>query len=175
MTTAVALGLPLAFERLEPNAMERPPRDPTEPLLSGVLIERLLLVSALLLGGAFGLFQLELQLGAPVEEARTVAANVFVVCQAFYLLNCRSLTRSFWSLGALSNRWVVVGIATMAVLQAGFTYLPFMQSLFDTRALSVESWARIFAVGIAILMVVGAEKALRRRWRRRTEPIAHTA
>ena len=169
MTTAVALGLMLAFERLEADVMRRPPRDPAEPLLGAALVWRIVLVSGLLLAGSFGLFQLELHLGAPVAEARTVAANVFVMGEIFYLFNCRSLRGSFVSVGVLSNRWLVVGVTTTAVLQIGFTYLPFMQELFDTRALSWQSWARIALAGAVVGLVVGAEKRVRRRRRERRE------
>ncbi len=163
MTTAVALGLMLAFERLEDDAMERPPRDPDQPLLDGALIERIVLVSGLLLAASYGLFQLELDMGASVDEARTVAVNVFVVGEAFYLLNCRSLTHSFLSVGVFSNRWLLSGVAITAVLQALFTYAPFMQALFQTSALSLESWARILLAGFAISLIVGAEKRIRLR------------
>ena len=57
MTTAGALGLMLAFERNEPGIMVRPPRDPARPLLTRELIMRILLVSAVLLAGSFGLFE----------------------------------------------------------------------------------------------------------------------
>ena len=46
MTTAVLLGLMLAFEPKEPDIMQRPPRDPQTPLLTGELIGRILLVLA---------------------------------------------------------------------------------------------------------------------------------
>ena len=38
MTTAVLLGLTLAFEPKEPGIMKRPPRDPTTPILSRTLV-----------------------------------------------------------------------------------------------------------------------------------------
>lgn len=56
MTTAVALGLMLAFEPKEPGIMQRPPRDPGQAILSRVLIERIVLVSWLMLAGAYGVF-----------------------------------------------------------------------------------------------------------------------
>ena len=167
MTTAVALGLPLAFERLERDAMLRPPRDPDQPLLTAELIARILLVSGLLLAGAYGLHAYELGIGAGEAEARTVAVNVFVFGEAVYLLNCRSLERAFTSMGLLSNRWVIVGLGTMGVLQLAFTYLPAMQELFGTADIGPASWARIVAVGVMIGMAVGGEKLLRRRRRAR--------
>ncbi|MEN9477832.1 MAG: hypothetical protein RLZZ300_1973, partial [Pseudomonadota bacterium] len=56
MTTAVLLGLPLAFEPIEKGIMRRPPRRLDQPVLDAALIRRIVLVSFLLLAGAFGLF-----------------------------------------------------------------------------------------------------------------------
>ncbi len=92
MTTAVLLGLMLAFEPREEGIMRRPPRSPQAPLLSRVLIGRIIIVGILLLAGSFGLFEWARQSGHTLEEARTIAANVFVFGEMFYLFNCRSLT-----------------------------------------------------------------------------------
>ena len=73
MTTAVALGLMLAFEPKEAGIMTRPPRDPHQPLLTGALVVRILLVSALLVGGSWWLFEWEHASGASLAEARTAA------------------------------------------------------------------------------------------------------
>ena len=162
MTTAVALGLMLAFEAQEPNTMSRPPRDPGRPLLNRALIGRILLVSALLLAGSFWLFEWELSRGASNAEARTVAVNVFVMVEIFYLFNCRSLERSLLHIGLLSNPWALVGVGVTVALQLGFTYAPQMQSLFHSAAIGPEAWLRILAVGLVAWLVVGAEKRFRR-------------
>ena len=95
MTTAVLLGLTLAFEPKETTLMQRPPRDPNERLVDHELIMRSGLLGLLLLAGAFGLFwwMLSVRESTP-SEARTVAVNVFIVGSIAYLYNCRSLTRS---------------------------------------------------------------------------------
>ena len=67
MTTAVFLGMMLAFERPEPGIMLRPPRDPRVSLLTGALLRRIVLVSILLCAGAFALFKIELLNGASKE------------------------------------------------------------------------------------------------------------
>ena len=165
MTTAVALGLMLAFEPMERGVMSRPPRDPRRPLLTGELVERILLVSALLLAGSYLLFHWEESMGASVAEARTAAINVFVAGELFYLFNCRSLERSILSVGIFSNRWVIAGVATMVALQALLTYAPPMQRLFHTAPLGPGAWLRILAVGLVVSLTVGAEKWLRQRTR----------
>ncbi len=163
MTTAVALGLMLAFEPKEAGIMQRPPRDPRRPLLTGELVWRILLVGALLLAGAFGMFLWVQAKGGTLEEARTVAVNVFVMVELFYLFNCRSLERSMFQLGLFSNPWVNWGVLTTIVLQLLFTYSPAMNFLFHTVPIDGEIWIPIIGVGLASYIIVGVEKWIRRR------------
>ena len=163
MTTAIALGLMLAFEPKEAEIMQRPPRDPGQPLLTGTLVARILLVSSLLVGGSWWLFEWEQANGASLAEARTAAVNLFVVVEAFYLFSCRSLTRSAWHVGLLSNRWILGGVAVQAAGQLAITYLPAMNDVFETAPIGVEAWLRIFAIGIAATVVVAVDKGVRRR------------
>ena len=163
MTTAVALGLMLAFEPKESDIMTRPPREPSQPLLTRTLVVRMLLVSGLLVAGSWWLFNWELANGASLAEARTTAVNVFAVVQSFYLFSCRSLTRSAWRIGLFSNRWLIVGVAVQAVAQIAITYLPVMNTIFDTAPLEAEVWLRIFGIAVVVSLVVAAEKWLRAR------------
>jgi magnesium-transporting ATPase (P-type) len=165
MTTAVLLGLALAFEPREPGIMGRPPRRPDAPILSGELIFRIALVGVLLLIGSFGLFEWALQRGASEAEARTIAINVFAVGQSFYLLNCRSLRYSIFRLGLFSNPWIWAGIAAMIGAQLLLTYLPVMNWLFHTAPIGWIDWLHIVLVGIVIYLVIGIEKV----WRLRRE------
>ena len=162
MTTAVFLGLMLAFEPIEKGIMGRPPRAPQTPVLDRTVVWRILLVSLLLLLGAFGLFLRELDQGHGLAEARTVAVNVFVLVEAVYLFNCRSLTQSFWSVGLFANPWFWGGLITMAVLQLFFTYAPVMNRLFATAPIGLSEWLEIGAFALFCGLVIGLEKRLRR-------------
>jgi cation-transporting ATPase F len=162
MTTAVFLGLMLAFEPKEAGIMSRPPRDPHAPLLSGRLLLRVALVSSVLTAGSWWIFQWEMSDGSSAAVARTAAVNLFVVVEAFYLINCRSLNASVWSIGWFSNRWVVLGLAVQAAGQAALTYLPAMNTLFDTAPIGGETWLRILAVGLLAWVVVTVDKRLSR-------------
>ncbi len=162
MTTAGFLGLMLAFEPKEPGIMERPPRSPDTPILTGELIIRILLVGTLLLIGAFGLFTWERMQGATLDQARTVAVNAFVIMELFYLFNCRSLNRSVFQLGFFSNMWVFAGVTSMLLLQVVYTYLPLMNRLFQSSAITAASWGRILVAGLVAYLVVELEKRVRR-------------
>ena len=165
MTTAVLLGLALAFEPKEPGIMGRPPRRPDAPILTGELVFRIALVGILLLIGSFGLFEWALQRGASEAEARTIAINVFAVGQSFYLLNCRSLRFSMFRLGLFTNPWIWAGIAAMMGAQMLLTYVPVMNWLFHTAPIGWMDWLQVTLVGLVIYLVIGAEKL----WRLRRE------
>lgn len=161
MTTAVALGLMLAFEPKEPGLMSRPPRDPRQSLLTWTLTLRILLVSVLLVGGTWWIFEYETDQGSTLEEARTSAVNLFVMVEVFYLFSCRSLTRSVWKLRPFSNRWLVVGVLIQAAGQAAITYLPSMNAVFHTAPLSAEAWLRILGVALLASLAVALDKHFR--------------
>ncbi|MEU4774898.1 HAD-IC family P-type ATPase [Micromonospora sp. NPDC023644] len=166
MTTAVFLGLTLAFEPREPGIMDRPPRDPGQPLLTVALVVRVLLVSALLVVGAWWLFEWERSGGADLAQARTAAVNLFVTVMAFYLFSCRSLTRSPWRLGLFSNRWLIVGVLVQALGQLALTYLPVMNDLFRTAPIDGQAWLRILGIAVVVSAIVALDKRFGRFGRR---------
>ncbi|HPC42031.1 MAG TPA: cation-transporting P-type ATPase [Spirochaetota bacterium] len=167
MTTAVLLGLMLAFEPKEPGLMTRPPRDPASPIITGALIFRIMLVGALLLAGAFGLFELEMSATGNLAVARTAAVNVFVMGELLYLFNCRSLTESIFRVGFFSNPLLFAGVAAMALLQLGFTYVPAMNTLFNSAPITLARWGYIMVCAFAIYALVGMEKMIGGLLRRR--------
>lgn len=161
MITAVTLSLAIAFERAEPNTMRRPPRNPQEPLLSGYMVWRIVLVSALLMSGSLGIFLWELGNGAQLEVARTAAVNALVMGEIAYLFNCRYLTAPSLSMeGMFGNRYILAAIALLILFQLLFSYLPAMQTLFGTAGLQLDAWLRIGAFGIVVMLVVEFEKWL---------------
>jgi Ca2+-transporting ATPase len=163
MTTAVLLGLMLAFEAKEPGVMNRPPRPPRQPVLTRELLWRIALVGVMLSAGAFGFFELAQVCGRSLEEARTIAVNIFVAGEAFYLFNCRSLSHSMFRIGLFTNRPLLLGVGTMLACQLLFTYLPAMNRAFHSAPLPLGDWWCVMAVGLVIYLVVELEKRLRRK------------
>ncbi|WP_019571981.1 cation-transporting P-type ATPase [Thioalkalivibrio sp. ALMg3] len=164
MVSAVTLGLALAFEPTEPGVMQRPPRPPNSPILSGFLLWRVSFVSTLLVAGAFGHFLWLEQQGAEHEFARTVAINTLVMGQLFFMLTSRSLLAPALSHASLvASRPALVAIGILIVLQSLFTYAPPLQLLFGTTAIGLEEWARILAFGLILFTLVELEKTLLRR------------
>ena len=164
MITAVTLALALAFEPPEPGVMTRPPRDASQPVLTPLFLGRIGYVSLILLIGTFGLFLWEQQLGAPIEEARTVAVNTLVAFEIFYLFNSRYTTAPVLNRdGLLGNRYVLYAVGLLILFQLAFTYLPPLQTLFGTAPIDAGVWLRIVLVAASVLFIVELEKTLVRR------------
>jgi len=163
MVTAVTLALALSFEQAEAGVMQRPPRAPSEPLLSVFMVWRIGFVSALLSAGTIILFLWESARGASIEECRTVAVNALVIGEMAYLFNCRYLLAPVrtWS-DFTGNRYILLSIAILIVIQAVFTYLPFMQTLFGVVAIDAAAWLRIIAFGVLLFIAIEIEKRLLR-------------
>jgi len=167
MVTAVTLALSLAFEPPEQKVMRRPPRKSHEPMLTLGLVWRVVFVSFILMGGTFGLFLWEMDQGANIEHARTVAVNTLVMFEVFYLFNSRYITAPVFNWAGLTgNRYVLIAIAILMSFQLAFTYLPPMQTLFGTTAIDLAIWLRIFLVSSSVLFLVELEKAVVRHMNR---------
>lgn len=166
MITAVTLALSLAFEPPESAVMQRTPRDPRQPMLSGFMLWRTLFVSLILVAGVFGLFLWQRDQGATIEYARTVAVNTLVLFEAFYLLNTRYINTPVLSReGLLGNRYVLIAIALVVIFQLMFTYAPVMQYLFASRPLILLDWLIMTAVASTVFVLVELEKYLTAAYR----------
>ena len=170
MVSSVALAMVLAFEPTEHDVMQRPPRSPREPMLSGFVLWRVGLVSGLFLAGIFGVYQWALTQGETVEHARTLAVNTLVAMEVFYLFSVRYLKNpSFHWQGVKGTPRVLAAVGAVVVLQSLFTYAPFMHGVFDTRPLAWWEVLLCAGVGLAVLTLLELEKALL-RGRRRQNP-----
>ena len=177
LVAAVTLALPLAFEAKEPDVMNRPPRDPKEPVLNKFVVFRTVLAATLMSAGAVGLFlwQYVQQMAARastrlteaqiVSEAQTMAVTTVILFQVCYMLSCRSLRDSVFKIGLFSNKTVFIGISAVLALQALFIYAPPMQAIFSTFPLTAQSLLVSALAGAIILPVIAVEKLIRNRRR----------
>jgi magnesium-transporting ATPase (P-type) len=163
MVTAVTLALAIAFEPPERGVMQRPPRSPKEPLITKVLGFRILFVSILMVVVTFAVFEWEIAKGNSLALARTAAVNMLVMGEVVYLFNVRFFTASSLSFHTfIDNRVALWMVLCVFLLQILFTYLPWMQTVFNTEALSLSSWVFIFALAMLMFLMIEFEKAILR-------------
>jgi magnesium-transporting ATPase (P-type) len=163
MVSSVALAITLAFEPTEPNVMRRAPRDPKEPPLTGFLLWRIGLVSVLFAVAAFAMFSWAQARGLPDEVARTMVVNTIVVLEIFYLFSVRFMHGpSATPQGVLGTQAVLIGVSLAVLFQLIFTYVPFMNTLFQSHPLTVYDAIVIIGVGVLLFVILEVEKVVRR-------------
>ncbi len=166
LVTSSTLGLALAFEPAEDDVMRRSPRNPGEPLLSGLFVWRVVMVSVLMACAALGLFLWELGQGASIATARTMAVSTVVVAEMFYLYNSRHILHSVLNReGLLGNLKVPAAIALCAAMQLAFVHAAWLQQVFGSTDLTLAEWGRVLLAGAAVFVVAEVEKWGQRRWR----------
>jgi magnesium-transporting ATPase (P-type) len=58
------------------------------------------------------------------------------------------------------NKYLLLGIGAVVILQLQFTYAPTLQRLFDTDAVALHVWPWLFAGGFVFIVVVEMEKLI---------------
>jgi Ca2+-transporting ATPase len=177
LVASVTLSIPLPFEVMEPNAMRRMPRSPDEPVFSGFIVARLIVVALLMSASACGLFLWEYFRIAGVEpisasrhafalaQAQTLCVTGITFTQIFYLLNCRSLRDTLFTQGVFSNPAIFIGIGLLLLFQICFIYLPPFQALFTSAPLDARAWLYAMTTGAIVLPVISLDKWIRNRRR----------
>ncbi|MEA3383659.1 MAG: cation-transporting P-type ATPase [Campylobacterota bacterium] len=154
MATAIMLGLMLVFEPEEENIMQRKPRDPRQSILTKSMVVQMLLVGFYMLVASYSMFSYAISSGYNVEYARTIAVNIFVFTELFYLFSCKELHQSIFKTNIFNNKYLLYGVGLMAISQIAFTHTEFMNTMFKSEALDISSWIAIVVVSFCVLFVV---------------------
>jgi len=177
-------ALALSREPAEPGLMDRPPRPRAQGIISRAMLARawgfLGLISATLVmvGFFIVLRRAGWHPGAPTDagtplnlayrQATTVAWLGIVACQIGTAFAVRTEHASLRSVGLLSNRYLLGGIAFALAFAAVIVYVPAMHGIFGTAALSPVQLAIVAPFPV---IVWGADE-LRRLLRRRRQAAA---
>ena len=94
-----------------------------------------------------------------------MVVNSIVIMEIAYLFSVRYLRSTSLTLrGALGTPAVLFGVGGVSALQLAFTYLPFMNELFDTRPVPLGPGLAILAVGVALVFILELETRVQRQY-----------
>ncbi len=162
LVTAVTLSIGIAFDPSEAGIMRRTPRPPTVPLLSGFLLWRIGFVTSLMVAGCLWVFIDAMGEGRPLAEASTLVVNALVLFEAAYLFNCRSLyAHAFRRETLFGNRYTLLTVGAVLLLQLGFTYLGPLQAVFGTAGIGAGDWLELAGLAAVLFLIVEVEKWVR--------------
>jgi magnesium-transporting ATPase (P-type) len=162
LVTDTLQGTPLAFEPGEPDILRRPPRPLREGIVSRLIWERIGLSAVVLAGGTLALFWWELNNGASLTEAQTVALTTLVLFQAFQAGNARSEWRSLFRMSPFANPLLLLGAVAAVLIHAAALYFPPTQFVLRVEPIGLDAWLRIGLTASTILVAVELHKVLRR-------------
>jgi len=162
-------GLPalaLGVDPVDPNIMDRPPRHPDEPVITGarawlIGFQGLIIAACSLAAFLFVLLYEDQGL----DRARTAALATLACSQLFHAFNCRSMRESLFKLKVLSNPPLVYATGLSFLLQMAVIYVPFLQPIFKTQALSAIDLGMIIVFSSLPLWIMELVKAANRKFR----------
>jgi len=68
-----------------------------------------------------------------------------------------------FSIGLFSNKPLIGSVLFSLLLQFGVTYIPFLQSIFKTEALTLNEFLLVLAASSIVFFAIEIEKAIVRR------------
>jgi len=154
-------GLALSGEPAERGIMQRPPRPPSEPVLSHGMGWQIVWLGLLIGGLTLGTQAWALHQNNP--HWQTMVFMVLTFAQLFNALAMRSERQALWQLGLAGNRFMIGALLITAAMQLAVIYTPALQVIFKTDALSLADLAFCIGVSALVLPAVELEKWLVRR------------
>lgn len=153
----------LAFEPAERGVTDRAPRPRSEGIISRVLWQRTLLTGAVMATGTLVMFRWTLDTTGSLTQAQTVALTTMVIFQAVHAGNARSETISAFRISPFSNRLLLAAVIGSIGIHVAALHLPFTQFILRVEPFDISLWLPIVLIGLSVLVVVEADKAIRAR------------
>jgi len=154
----------LAFEKGEPELLERGPRDPDEPIFDRSMVEQVLLSGGYIGTVAFGVYwYLVGTQGVPVEEARNLVLLLVVLFENVHIFSCRSERRSAFSVPLRTNPLLIVAVVAAQGVHIGAMYVPGLSDVLGLTPVSLGTWLTLLPVAMTLLVFDEVVKWVRRR------------
>jgi Ca2+-transporting ATPase len=153
-------AIALALDPLDPGAMRRPPRGPTESIVFSGSAIQLLLISVLVAAAALIVCQIGLKRDAVTAHTLTLTTLV-----ALELVKVQMI-RSRYNIGFFSNPWLIISLIGSFAFQVLVIYLPFFQEVFGTTPLKAEDWILIGSITLLVWLAGSLINTLFKKFRR---------
>jgi Ca2+-transporting ATPase len=163
LVTDGAPALALGVEPAHPRAMRLPPRSSDASILGGGLWQQAIWVGLLMAGLTLAVQATSYNGGASDETWRTMVFTALALMQLSNALAVRSERESTFKLGFRTNMPLLIVVIVTALVQMALIYVPMLQPIFETTALSAGELALVLLVTPIPFIAVEIEKWVRRR------------
>ena len=129
LVTDVVPGIALALEPPEPDVVDRPPRNPRQPILDGPEWKRIAFESGTMAGGALAAYLYGLRRYGAGPQASTAAFMSLTIAQLLHALSCRTPDRRLIDDPPPPNRYLTAGLAACVGMQLAAAFFPPLRGL----------------------------------------------
>ncbi|MEC4749148.1 cation-translocating P-type ATPase [Methylomicrobium sp. Wu6] len=154
-------GLALAVEPEEQGIMQRPPRPPQQSIFAQGMWQHILWIGLLMAG--VSLFSQGWAYFTGSAHWQSMVFTVLSLSQMGHVLAVRSEWDSLFRQGILSNMPLFGAVMLTFVLQMAVLYVPALQPIFKTEALSLNELLFCLTLSSVVFLIVEIEKWLRRQ------------
>ncbi|HEY9642973.1 MAG TPA: cation-translocating P-type ATPase [Coleofasciculaceae cyanobacterium] len=161
LTTDGLPALSLGVEPADTQIMNHAPHAPDENIFGRGLGRDLIWIGVLVGLTSLSIGYVYWRKAAP--EWQTMLLTTLTLSQMGMALAVRSDRDSLYQIGLLSNRFLLGTIALTFTAQMAIVYIPFLQQLFQTTALSLQDLSICLIVSTTVFWVVELEKWLLRQ------------
>ncbi|MXV38150.1 calcium-translocating P-type ATPase, PMCA-type [Flavobacteriaceae bacterium Ap0902] len=154
-------GLAYVAEPAEEDILKKPPRKSDENIFSNGMGSAIIWI-----GIVMGFVALATQAGALYlenEKWQTMVFTVLCLSQMGNAMATRSEVKSLFQQGIFANKLLIAAVALTVTLQMLVIYVPFLQDIFNTQALTWEELLICFAISSLVFWFVEIRKYLKRR------------
>ncbi|WP_242274091.1 cation-translocating P-type ATPase [Bacillus cereus group sp. BfR-BA-01310] len=171
-------ALSLGVDPEDPDVMKEKPRHAKESLFSGSVpflifngvVIGLLTLTAFIVGAKlytedtnlFPLFPDQIDEDA-LLHAQTMAFVVLSFSQLVHSFNLRSRTKSIFSIGIFTNKYLVFSLLIGVLMQVCIISIPPLANIFGVHALTIQDWGFVLLLSIIPLVVNEIIKLFKRK------------
>jgi magnesium-transporting ATPase (P-type) len=148
----------LAFEKGEPDVLERAPRPPRQPIFDRRMVEQTVLSGAFMGIAGFFFFRWCLLNGWGEFEARNALLLLMVLFENVHVFNCRSENRSALRTPFAANRFLFLAVAAAQGVHIVAMYVPGLRHILDIQPVSWETWLGVAGLSVLLLAVMEVYK-----------------
>jgi Ca2+-transporting ATPase len=149
------------------DLLERPPRDPDEPIIGREHWIYISIYGLVISAAAIGaLWYAAEMLGLGERQANTVSFAAITLAQLVHVFNVRDADTSLLRNEVTANRWVWIALAVSLLLLIGTIYIPPVAVAFETEPIGRAGWTVAVAASLIYLAVVQTVKELLHRFRK---------
>ena len=162
LVTDGTADIALSLEPKERDIMKRKPLDPQAKLLNGEMLYHIVVTGAIVTAMTMGLYIYLLQAGHQnLTYVRTMTFTLISFISLLSVWSFRSLKESIRRRGLWGNKWVIVSLLASAGLHLLAIYVPRMQEIFNTVALTFRDWYLIVTLSLIAVVLIDLRKIIR--------------